>query len=102
MLADPKVGCWLTVDAQKGPLAVVVCVLPQSAFMEQPQIPLIYSLDPEAKKLALAQALEFSKQAGYNKFWGINRSGYSDDQMAEIFEFAGFVHPVGSMLEYEF
>lgn len=100
MISNPQLGCWVAVD-EEGPQAVCVMALPQSAFMEVPQIMLIYGQKRDATKAVVDEALNFGTAAGYTKAWGINRSGQPDEVFERLFGHIGFVRPIGTVLEYE-
>lgn len=101
LVANPKVGCWLSVD-EKGPTAVIAVMLPQNSFMEVPQVMLIYSENREGIKDTVEQGLEFCKENGYNRAWGLNRSGSPDEALQKLFGYVGFAKTVGNLMEYEF
>lgn len=101
LISTPQLGCWVALT-EAGPQATIAVMLPQNAFMECPQVLLVYGRDREATKAVVDEALKFSREAGYTRGWGINRSGGSDEAFERLFGHVGFVRPIGTLLEYEF
>lgn len=99
MLAQPGFACFVEVD-EDGPQATIGILLPQSAFMECPQILFIYGKRPDATKSVVKAALQFGVDAGYNRGWGLNRTGKPDEAFGRLFSDVAKAHPVGTLLEY--
>lgn len=101
MVAQPEMGCFVALGP-KGPEAVVAMLLPQSAMMECPQVILIFGRNREATAECVREALKFGIEAGYNRGWGVNRSGRPDEAFERLFGgHVGFVRPIGTVMEYE-
>lgn len=101
MVIQSEIGCFVELGPD-GPKAVIVVCLPQSAFMECPQVMIIYGTEREATKAVVEAGLKFARDAGYNRGWGINRTGRPDEALERLFGHVGFVRPIGSVMEYEF
>lgn len=101
MVNNPSVGFWIAGKAWE-PEAVIAVILPENSIMAAPQIFLAFSRSREAMKAVTDPAIEFCRAAGYNKAWGINCSDGTDETMQRLFDFVGFVRPLGTILEYDF
>lgn len=101
MVTQPEIGCFVEVG-QNGAKAVVTVMLPQSAFMECPQVLMLYGKHHEATKQVIQAGLKFCTDAGYNRAWGLNRAGVDTAVLERLFGYAGFARPIGTLMEYEF
>lgn len=101
MVGNPLVGFYVAIEEGK-PVGCALMLLPDGPLMECPQIVLIYNRGSDEAREALVKAVvDFGKAAGYNKGWGINRTGASDEAMCRLFGYVGFTHNVATIIEYE-
>jgi hypothetical protein len=98
-ISEPGLGVFVSYD--DGPRAIVVAMLPGSALMMAPQVPLVYSDGKPSLLRALSSRLRgWLLENGYDRALGINL--YRED---EVFMrgFAHFGRPgrVGSLIEFD-
>lgn len=102
MVAQPEVGCFVDIT-DDGPGAAMVVMLPQSAFMDCAQVLLIYGKAHNSTDEVVKAGLKFATDAGYNRAWGLNRSGAADEAIERLFApHVAYVRPIGTLMEYEF
>lgn len=102
MIENPSIGCWMAIG-DDGPEAIAMVMLPQSAFMECPQVLMLYNKDMNslALKGVTDKAIEFMKENGYTRAWGINRSGRSPKVIQRLCKGFGEATVIGELMEYK-